>query len=212
MNTDKAIISLYDGGMYLNSPFNPVVVDISYEGRIEAESALPSGFLITERNIRIMILRLSNNEMPDEIFSYIGDFKITRARAYKSDGSSVYASVDKISHKYRDVSDNWNQLNNNWVLYGSGDNFRTIENDNYTRVITSRKSKIITNNLHTDSIGNLYLSEGRVYKGDVNYDSSYGFYTGSSRKRESTPLKRLRKRIVSKRKLTAKNIRRKNKG
>ena len=112
-----ATISLYEGNLYLKTDCNPVIIDIEYEGKILAESALPNGFFITEKNNRIMVVRLSTNEMPEHIFSYVGDFKIIRARVYSSSHSSVYATIDKISHKYRYVSDNWSQLNNNWASY-----------------------------------------------------------------------------------------------
>ena len=72
----QAKISYYSGELYLKTNGNPLLVDISYKGKIVAESNMPDGCIVLEKSNRIIIMRFNSNQMPEHIFTYRGNFKI----------------------------------------------------------------------------------------------------------------------------------------
>ena len=195
----QAKIKYYDGSLYLEANGNPVLVDISYKGKISAESNMPDGFIVLEKRNRIIIIRFNQNQMPEHIFSYDGTFKIKTARVYDGSGASILSEIDKLSHKWGHMI----KTNNTWSLSSSTwESHR--ENDSYInknkRNRPMKKSVIMNNNL-SSSMGEFYLPDGSVYSGSINYDSRGFFKTGSSNTKDSVSLTPSTKKI---------NIRRKN--
>ena len=63
----QAKISYYSGELYLKTNGNPLLVDISYKGKIVAESNMPDGCIVLEKSNRIIIMRFNSNQMPELI-------------------------------------------------------------------------------------------------------------------------------------------------
>ena len=203
---NEATISYYDGNVYLKTDINPAVVEINYKGTISAESQLPNGFLILGGNNKIIITRINKNTMPELLFSYIGKFEITTARAYSVDGSNMVASIDKLQHTYRATKDTWSQLNSTWLDYReTGKSFSSGIQSYFG------KTKIINNGLHTRDMGRLYLPNGDKYEGYFNFDGRKIFTTGETMDANSIRL-RMRKKKFKRKKLSAKQIGRRNNG
>ena len=201
----EANISYYDGNVYLKTDINPAVVEINYNGSIYAESQLPSGFLISEGSNKIIIVRLTNNVMPELLFTYNGEFKITIAKVYAVDGVNKVASISKLRHTFRETTDTWSQLNSNWSYYATKDYASSSQKPSLGGTI------IINNELHTRDMGGLHLPNGDKDDGYFNFDSSGIFKTGKSRGSDSLLLKGKKKKF-KRRKLSAKQIGRRNNG
>tara|TARA_Y100000590_G_C15738963_1_gene1019560 strand:- start:896 stop:1501 length:606 start_codon:yes stop_codon:yes gene_type:complete len=190
-------ISYYDGNIYLESDGNPYAVDITYKGKIKGESMLPDGFLIQEKNNRIFILRLSDKEFPNLLFSYNGNFKILKADLY-SKTSRVTASLSANINEYNKITDSWSQLNSKWEEYG--------DSYYYGDSVTRKRTDIITNNLKSVS-GNLVDKNGEEYYGDVHFHSEGYFMTGGVHTKDSVRLyHKNKKRIVKRKVIRAKQI------
>ena len=192
-------ISYYDGELCLKTNGNPPLVDISYTGKIRAESNMPDGFIVLEKRNRIIIIRFNQNQMPEHIFSYDGTFKIKTARVYDGSGASILSEIDKLSHKWGHMiktNNTWNLSSSTWESHYENDKY--INKNKFNRPM--KKSVIMNNNL-SSSMGEFYLPDGSLYSGSINYDSRGFFRTGSSKTKDSVSLTPSTKKI---------NIRRKN--
>ena len=190
----QAKISYYDGDLCLRTNGNPILVDISYKGKIVAESNMPDGFIVLEKSNRIIIMRFNNNQMPEHIFSYIGDFKIKIAKVYGKSGAGVVSEIDTLSHKWANMAganDSWGSLTSTWESYSENGKFSMKPIGSRRKLgrkrINSKKSVIINNNL-SSSMGKFYLPDGSIYNGNINYDSRGIFSTGSSKTKDSITL------------------------
>ena len=190
-------ISYYDGNVYLESDGNPYAIDITYKGKIKGESKMPDGFLVQEKNNRILILRISDKQFPELLLSYNGNFKVLRADLY-SETSRVTASLNANIHYPNRMSDNWNQLNSKWQEYG--------DSYFYGDPTTRKRTDIVTNNLKSTS-GNLATKNGEEYYGDVHFHSEGYFMTGGVHTKDSVRLyHKNKKRIVKRKVIRAKQI------
>jgi hypothetical protein len=180
-----ATITYNDGKVYFECDGNPLAIMMQYEGRIDAKSLLPNGFIIQEKNNRIMILRLCSTQFPEVLFEYIGNFKIKRTDLYDNKNRITATSSTKTDQFYR-IQDNWSQLNSTWSEYG----------DYYGNGQTSKiKTDIVTNNLKSTS-GELFLKDGTAYYGDIHFHSNGTFMTGGEHNEDSQILYRKKKRII----------------
>ena len=207
---NNAVLKIYDNKLFLDCNASPALIDIEYEGKIYAESKLPSGFLIMEAFGRIIIIRFKNVQMPETILDFIGDFSIKRARVFDESKKSVFATIDALSHNYRDVTSNWGDMESTWSsLYerrGKYFSSRKASKEEHLghlpikwdRVVAQKPSIIVNNNLMPSDIGNFYLSDGKKYNGDLHYNSQLGFFTGKKFTKDSTPLKKSKRAKKSK--------------
>ena len=195
MTTGK--ISYYDGNVYFEADGNPYAIDIIYKGKINAESMLPNGFLIQEKNNRILILRMSHAQMPELLFTYTGEFRIRKADLY-TENSRINASLDTNLHYPNRLSDNWVQLNSTWGEYS--DEYA------YGDPLNKKRTDIVTNNIESTS-GALVLKDGTPYLGGVHFHSEGYFMTGSHHTKDSVRLyHKNKKRIVKRKVIRAKQI------
>ena len=193
-------IDYRDGNVTLESDGNPFVVDIFYQGRIEAVSQLPSGFMIVEKKNRIFILRISDTQFPNLLFTYNGYFKIKQVSLY-SETSKINADVSTLIHTPEKIEDNYSQLNSKWGEYS--------DSYFYGEQAPSKKTDIVTNNLKTTS-GNLTFRDGTKYYGDVHFHSEGYFMTGATHNEDSVRLYEVNKKTIVKKKIIrAKQIGRK---
>ena len=183
-----ATISYNDGKVYLECDGNPVVITIDYEGVVEATSMLPNGFIIQEKNNRIIIIRLVADQFPELLFEYKGSFKIKKTDLYNNTIRITALSKTK-THQFYRIQDNWNQLNSSWSEY---------YDDYYFGQIRTRKTNIVTKGLSSTS-GGLALKDGTAYYGDVHLHSNGIFMTGGEHNEDSEMLyKKRRKRLIKK--------------
>ena len=182
----QAKISYYSGELYLKTNGNPLLVDISYKGKIVAESNMPDGCIVLEKSNRIIIMRFNSNQMPEHIFTYRGNFKIKVAKVYDGSGASVISEIDTLNHKWKNmakVRDTWVLSTSTWKSYR--------ENGLASGPLVGRpnaKTSIIINNNLSSGMGKFYLPDGSVYTGNINYDSRGIFSTGSSKTKDSITL------------------------
>lgn len=193
-----ANIKSQDGKVFLTADCNPVAIDIMYEGKVFAESNLPDGYFMTERAGRIIIARLGQNEVTGHLFSYVGDFKILSAKIYSESGSSVSAVVDTETHLFMDTDSNWENCSSNWEDF-SGDEISLGDNErHFKRTLEIKRSVFVMKSMYTPDIGRLYYEDGSEYIGEVNYNNTTGFSTGSVKTKDSIPLKRKLRKIIKK--------------
>ena len=197
----QAKIKYYDGSLYLETNGNPVLVDISYKGKISAESNMPDGFIVLEKPNRIIIMRFNQNQMPEHILDYVGTFRIQNATVYDSLNSIVPAEIEALNHQWKNMSKDGNTWGDSTSVWESHYEYEIVElsedrrhNPNLRKVMR-KESVIINNNLHTDSMGKFYLPDGTPYEGDINYDSRGTFRTGVSKDSSSVPLNYNAKKI-----------------
>tara|TARA_R100000664_G_C2757384_1_gene145601 strand:- start:2040 stop:2618 length:579 start_codon:yes stop_codon:yes gene_type:complete len=182
----SATITYNDGAVYLECDGNPLVIKISYEGKISAESALPSGFIIQEKNNVMLIIRMVDVQFPEHLFNYVGSFKIKRADLYNKE-MRITANFKTNTHYFYKIRDNWEQMNSQWSEYYEGYEYGQSE---------KRRTDIVTNNLESKS-GSLVLKDGTPYYGDVHFHSNGRFMTGAKHNKDSKLLyKKKKKRII----------------
>tara|TARA_R100000458_G_C8276031_1_gene251212 strand:+ start:723 stop:1337 length:615 start_codon:yes stop_codon:yes gene_type:complete len=190
----NSTISDYDGHITFVCDGNPSVIQIDYQGAIQAESKLPSGFIICEANKKIFIIRLTKKKMPKSLFTYEGNFKINSTKVYNSKGGVTTSSIDRQKIRFGDTEYSWN-AESKW---------ESLRGNEY-KVKKNGKSVIYNNNLHTDDFGEIKLSNGESYKGYFNYDSRGIFMTGKTMGKDSQIISPRKKRFI-KRKATAQSI------
>tara|TARA_R100001594_G_scaffold24520_1_gene48057 strand:+ start:5221 stop:5832 length:612 start_codon:yes stop_codon:yes gene_type:complete len=192
-----AEITYNDGGVYLQCDGNPFVIMIRYEGVIDAESVLPNGFLIQEKNNIMAIIRLTTQEFPEHLFNYTGNFKIKKADLYDTQ-IKITATFKTNTHHFYRLRDNWDQLNSEWDSYTSDYDYfpEIISNEGQSKSFSANKTDIVTNNLQSTS-GKLSLKDGTPYYGDIHFHSNGMFMTGAKHTEDSEVLyKRKKKRII----------------
>ena len=107
------------GEVSLESEQNPILVEIKYRGVIEAESSLPPGFVMSEKNKTIYVIRFVNEDMPNKLFKYNGDFYILQVKCYTKNNisfSSITTKVDIWENK-NSIRDFWERHHLNWEDY-----------------------------------------------------------------------------------------------
>ena len=133
-------------------------VEIHYYGNIEINKTANDNFAIAANNNKILIYPIGEGYL-NELFTYVGEFKIHTTLVAGKDG-------EKIRHYVKKVMDYSELLNTN-----SED--MTIESQNLSsgyvvekRVLKTKLNQPTINNLHTKNIdGLLFLGDGSEYAG-----------------------------------------------
>ena len=110
-----ANVKISRGEFSLEADCNPVLLDITYKGRALIESSLPNGFFITEKSRRIIVIRFSHQTMPEKIFNYQGELDVQKVVVYNKSGRSILASLEKQSHKMKDITQTLEQMNSKFM-------------------------------------------------------------------------------------------------
>ena len=192
-------ISCYNGDVTVNFEDNPSVIEINFKGLIVVNSHLPQGFFISVGNSKLIIIRLSDAEMPELVFSYLGSFKIINAKMYSPRGVSK-CSIDNNLHFWKNVHNTFALSGANWSDYDDGydyipDNREFLGAFNSAR--TSKKSIAINRNFGSNLNG-FYL-DGKKYNGDIAYDSRGIFMTPDKKILKTRLNKNRLKQILRKR-------------
>ena len=188
-----ATAKYYSGNLYIEKDGEAIAVDIHYIGIISGTSNLPQGYMIADNNERMLILRMTEDSMPEHILSYEGEFILKRVELYNVNNKKITASIETFSAKHNEISDTWSQLNSNWVEY-TGEHY-------YGQSYRGKKSNIVQNNLTTDT-GNLFLRDGTAYMGDYHLYSSGRAMSGKEYSEDSEVLYRKKRKIrIKKRKI-----------
>jgi len=184
----NATLEVYDGGVSLKVNGNPVVVEILYKGRFEGKSVLPNGFVFIGNKGRILILRTVDQQFPELLFTYKGEFSPIKSSLYEKD-LRITAKINVPNYKwqYQSKSENtWNLETSTWQSYRN--NFNQ-EVEPIQRKVDGGFADIVTNNIKSVS-GNLVTKDGEPYYGDVHFHSGGYFMTGGVHNEDSVRLYR----------------------
>ena len=182
-----ATLTYYDGNVYLKTDGNPLAVEIDYKGLFNGESSLPNGFILTGNKGKILIIRMVDQQFPESLFSYLGEFSPKKVVLYQKD-FKLTGKIDTPDYRWAYMS----KSTNNWNLETSyWQSFRQTSTGNFDDNVPIGKNKtnIITNNIKSVS-GNLVTRDGKPYYGDVHYHSAGYFMTGGTHSEDSVRLYR----------------------
>tara|TARA_R100000808_G_scaffold24997_1_gene60305 strand:- start:1102 stop:1707 length:606 start_codon:yes stop_codon:yes gene_type:complete len=199
----NATLKVYGGDVSLNVDGNPLAVEILYRGVFEGESKLPNGFLSTGNKGRIIIIRMTQQQFPESLFSYRGEFSPKRITVYKENFKLV-GKIDVPSYKWQHqtkTTNTWNSESSNWQNYyeQNPNNLWQTDAEAIKRKADGGFTEIITNNIKSVS-GNLVTKDGEPYYGDVHFHSGGYFMTGATHSEESVRLYRKNRIRIRRRK------------
>ena len=185
-----ATLKIYDGNVFLETDGNPSVVEITYKGKFDAKSNLPDGFIQMAGKERLLILRLSDKEFPENLFSYNGYFEAEKVVLYK-DKTRLTGNIEVPDSRWNYLSKStspenfWNISNGFWQNYSDYRHYGGVEA--IERKLNGRFTDIVTNSIKSVS-GNLVTKDGEPYYGDVHYHSAGYFMTGGVHNEDSVRL------------------------
>ena len=142
-------------------------VEIKYFGTIEILHKLPRGYVISSKYNRIIIYRWGNRSdqyLTDELFKYIGLFKIQKATLRNDNEENIYCKIKPQNHLIRNIHSEYQYINENYedmkyaYKYGNEVFRETIIKNN------------IVDNLNTSEFNeNIYNENKQIYNGPFHY-------------------------------------------
>ena len=183
-----ATLKTSSGNVTLITDGNPLAVEITYKGRFGGISDMPNGFIVTGGRGKVLIIRMVDQQFPEKLFSYSGEFQAKKVVLYEKK-IKLTGKVEVITNRWQTLladTNTWGSETSTWRSYNN--NKRYIQdNDIYNTVRGT--SNIITNNIRSAS-GNLATKDGEPYYGDAHYHSAGYFMTGAVYSEDSAKLYR----------------------
>ena len=183
MNKNKfeSTLSYSDGEVHIDSPENPILIDIEYIGTIKGVSKLPEGFCIIAKGQRIMVIRFTDSIMPSHIMSYIGTFHAKKVKVYAKNKVS-YSTINREKVIWQTMNDStYQNVFTEWDNFGSEGHYFPSDSkkglSQYLR-LPAQKSHVINKNMTSD-IGR-FTKNNEKYEGKVIYDTR-GIFTDQNR-------------------------------
>ena len=184
-----ATLKTYNGNVTLTTDGNPLVVEITYKGSFGGISDLPNGFILTGGRGKILIIRMVDQEFPENLFSYSGSFLAKKVVLYEKK-VKLTGKVEVITNRWQTLlaeTNTWEAEGGTWQNYG--DNRIAGKHNDLPKPPRTQISNIMTNNIKSVS-GNLITKDGEPYYGDVHYHSAGYFMTGGTHSEDSVRLYR----------------------
>ena len=171
------MVKLYYGGGVCTVEGNISSLDISYKGNILIESKLPHGYTISLNNNKLSIKPFLNKVTLNELFEYIGEFKIRSAIGYNEFERQPITIVSVLDYSE--------------LLNTNAEDMTTKSEDlkaTYLHVTTLKKTRIskkVYENLDTSTAEiNLSLN-GSIYEGFFHLHVDGTAMTGRTHTKES---------------------------
>lgn len=150
-------------------------LEVRYEGTFNVTNR-DSSLLIAHKNNTVVILNMTVNSMPENVFSFNGNMKIVEAKAYTNNSyTHCNIEVDKILFGDREVKwgDDSQYFSNSNTTLGNKNDINDASMSNRISKNTRIESVLPRNLLRGDFV----LRDGTSYKGDVIYHSNHRFFT-----------------------------------
>ena len=134
-------------------------IQIRYRGAIKIEDKTSDSFAITHQNNGIMIFPIGEGTL-NELFSYVGEFKILSVIVADSNGKKVPTSI----HRVMDYTELLNTNSEDMTTKSEDLSATYTHGGKVTKTVLKQPN---LNNLHTsDHNTELYLQDGTKYDGD----------------------------------------------
>ena len=177
--------SLYYGKGECSVQGNVASLVISYRGNIIIDSKLPDGYTVVLGKNQLIIEPFVKSHFLSELFSYLGELRITRVMAKDLEGESLSVAINRamdyselLHSKSEDLTVKSEDLK---VGYKHGKKI------NKTRALPK-----VINNLHTKSLDRVLYIGSEVYKGNYHLHIDGTVMSGRQHTKDSQILKERR--------------------
>ena len=174
--------NLYYGKGECSVQGNVASLVISYRGNIVIDSKLPDGYTIVLGKNQLIIEPFVKSHILGELFSYLGELRITRVMTKDSEGETLPVTINRVmdysellKSKSEDLTVNSEDLK---VGYKHGRRFKK----------TMALPKVI-NNLNTKSLDRILYLGSEVYKGNYHLHIDGTVMSGRQHTKDSQILK-----------------------
>lgn len=113
----------YGNGQVILNADNIVALQIDFKGKIDCKNKLNNTFNFNLYNNRILIFSYNLAILPNFLFEYTGQFKITSVIARDQDKNSINITSENIylgdwqkQKSYWEVAGNWDDLKNRYTV------------------------------------------------------------------------------------------------
>ena len=164
-----AKITTIDGILSVESDGWVAAIEINFTGNIKSKDLTTEGCNIMSYNNKIIIFMMEHKKMPEQIFSYEGEFIIENAKA--SNWDAQYIDVEIVPQ----IVDFSEQIDSKFETMGDPE----IYKNDYVVGMKQDKTSFVKENLYTSG-GQYYYNDGSEYVGEYHLHGNFQAMTGST--------------------------------